>query len=280
MDILNISNTPELPENFLSKAGVIFARFDQLTQESGNVSYGADIEGTRFFVKTAGAPTNKAFLQHSDRVFWLKNAVRVSRALQDPVLPRLLNTIESPHGIMLVYEWMPGELIRVPENERSDPASPYQRFKSLPLNELESALTTLFRVHTEFCTRGWIANDFYDGAMIYDFTNGRLSLVDLDTYRAAPFRNEMGRLFGSTRFMAPEEFKLGAVIDESTTVFNMGRCVDVFLGERVESEAVDSLVEVGKRACHTDPKNRWSSMREFYDAWLRATANPALVHHD
>jgi hypothetical protein len=35
---------------------------------------------------------------------------------------------------------------------------------------------------------------------------------------------DMGRLFGSTRFMAPEEFELGVMIDQSTTVFTLGRC--------------------------------------------------------
>ncbi len=33
----------------------------------------------------------------------------------------------------------------------------------------------------------------------------------------------MGRMFGSTRFMASEEFELGALIDEQTNVFVMGR---------------------------------------------------------
>jgi hypothetical protein len=32
-----------------------------------------------------------------------------------------------------------------------------------------------------------------------------MQVVDLDNYRDAPFINHMGRMFGSTRFMAPEE---------------------------------------------------------------------------
>jgi serine/threonine protein kinase len=273
MNLLNISSMPEQPESFLPKVGEIFAKFDQHTQDSGNVSYGVETDGIRFFVKTAGAPNSKAFLTHTERVFWLTNAVRVNSALRDPVLPRILNTIESPHGLVLVYEWVPGDLIGVPEKKRSDPASSFHRFKSLPLNELVAALTSLFRVHAEFCSRGWIANDFYDGAMIYDFASGRLSLVDLDMYRDTPFPNDMGRMFGSTRFMAPEEFELGAEIDESTTVFNMGRCVDVFLGERIETAAIESLLDVGKGACQPERQSLWSSMREFHDAWLQAIAH-------
>lgn len=36
-------------------------------------------------------------------------------------------------------------------------------------------------------------------------------------------------MFGSTRFMAPEEFVVGARIDQRTTVFTMGRTALQFL---------------------------------------------------
>ena len=54
-------------------------------------------------------------------------------------------------------------------------------------------------------------------------------MVDLDSYRDPPFANDMGRMFGSDRFMAAEEYELGARIDERTTVFTMGRTVGVLL---------------------------------------------------
>ena len=65
--------------------------------------------------------------------------------------------------------------------------------------------------------------------MIYDFDRGAPHLVDLDNYQPGPFVNDMGRMFGSTRFMAPEEFARGARIDERTTLFTMGRAAAVFL---------------------------------------------------
>ena len=76
-----------------------------------------------------------------------------------------------------------------------------------------------------------MAVDFYDGAMIYDFTTKALRLIDLDNYRDQSFTNKMGRMFGLTRFMAPEEFELGAIIDEVTNVFTMGRVMSrIFVG--------------------------------------------------
>lgn len=273
MNLLDASETADRPEVFLMKLGEICARFDERTQDSGNVSYGIQVEGTRYFVKSAGAPTAPAFLAHEQRVSWLRNAIRVSEALQDPAVPRLLNVIESPHGPLLVYDWAPGELVGVPRDCRSDPRSAFQRFRRLPLSTIAEALTSVFRVHAALAARGWIACDFYDGAMMYEFGTNRLSLVDLDLYRSAPFTNDMGRMFGSSRFMAPEEFERGAAIDDRTTVFTMGRCIQVFLDpeppER-DSRAHLDLSRIAERACRRNPSDRWPSTEEFYAAWQHA----------
>ena len=37
-----------------------------------------------------------------------------------------------------------------------------------------------------------------------------------------PFRNFMGRMWGSSSLMSPEEFVKDAILDEITNVFNMG----------------------------------------------------------
>jgi serine/threonine-protein kinase len=98
--------------------------------------------------------------------------------------------------------------------------------------------------------------------------------VDLDNYRDAPFRNEMGRMFGSTRFMAPEEFELGALIDERTTVFVMGRTALVFLSDgTLNADAFRgsrALLEVVAQACAPERAHRYASMAAFYRAWQAA----------
>ena len=47
-------------------------------------------------------------------------------------------------------------------------------------------------------------------------------------YILKPFVNKMGRLWGSSRFMSPEEFELNAMIDSRTNVFNMGQWLSQF----------------------------------------------------
>jgi hypothetical protein len=273
MELLEVSATPDKPADFLARAGQVFATFDARTQDSGNVSYGVRTSRGTFFVKTAGAPSAEAPLPHARRVAWLRNAVRVNGAVQDPALCVLRHVVESAHGPLLVYDWVSGELVRTASAARTDPASAFMRFKALPLAALASALSAVFRVHGQLCARGWVACDFYDGALMYDFDAHELKLVDLDMYHEGPFINDRGRMFGSDRFMAPEEFELGARIDERTTVFTMGRCIAVFLGEReprTNPAALLDMLEVGKRACQAEREQRWSSMAELYEAWLRA----------
>jgi serine/threonine protein kinase, bacterial len=282
------------PEEFLHEAGQVFAEFGAATQDSGNLSYGVAIEsGERHFVKTAGRPDDpKPFLPHAERVAWLRNAIELARSCAHPALPPLRNVIESPQGPLLVYAWVDGELLNVPRERRDDPESPYQRFRRLPAAIIERCLDTIYELHVELAERGWIAVDFYDGCLIYEFgsgngagngsggdtgnRSGQLHIVDLDLYRRGPFRNDMGRMFGSTRFMAPEEFERGALIDERTTVFTMGRTALLLLGDGSERREAfrgpDALHRVVAKACSAAPSERYPAVAAFYDAWRMATA--------
>ena len=271
--LLTTRHTDLTPHAFVMQHADVFAVFDATTQDSGNVSYGARVGEERFFIKTAGSPGDgTAVLRHDERVALLRNAVRLARSVCDPALPALRNVVESAEGPLLVYDWVDGELVGTPAARRSDPDSPFARFRSLDPAERAAALDAVFRLHVKLAVRGWIASDFYDGSLIYDFARRRIHVVDLDSYRDAPFSNDMGRMFGSTRFMAPEEFELGARIDERTTVFTMGRTVAQFMA--LGTADIDGLVA---RACHPDPRRRFQSLPEFYAAWSRLARIATVV---
>lgn len=251
---------------FVAKHEDVFAVFDAATQDSGNVSYGVRLAEERFFVKTAGEPSDrKPLLSHPDRVALLRNAVRLGRAATHEALPQLRNVIESIDGPILVYEWVEGELVGTTRARRSDPASAFARFRGLAAAEAKTALDLVFRLHAELAQRGWIACDFYDGCLIYDFAIRQLHVVDLDHYRDGPFVNTMGRMFGSTRFMAPEEHELGARIDERTTVFTMGRTI-----QQLFTSGDADIAEVARRACETRRERRFETLGKFYEAWSDA----------
>ena len=267
----------ESPAAYLHSIGDIFALFN--TQDSGNISYGVAVNGARYFVKTAGDPADsRPYLAHEQRVALLRNAVVLAQRVAHPALCQLQQVIESPQGPLLVYEWIDGELIGLPRAQRDDPASAYQRFRTLPLDELLRALDLIYDLHAHLAAIGWVAVDFYDGCLLYDFSQQTLRIMDLDTYHQGPFLNAMGRMFGSSRFMAPEEFQRGATIDQRTTVFTMGRTAALFLGdgtlERTAFRGNDALHAVVQRACQEERNERFATMTEFYTAWCNAQLVP------
>ena len=273
--LLEVERIEQAPDVYLNAVGSVFEIFDEHTQDSGNISYGVQTTQGRYFVKTAGHPGDPTpFMSHSGRVSLLRNAARLRRSCDHRTLPPLHQVIESPTGPLLVYQWVDGELVRVDAAMRNDPRSTFQRFRRLPSQEIIRALDLVYELHHQLTQLGWIAVDFYDGCMIYDFDHQDLHIVDLDNYCEAPFINEMGRMFGSSRFMAPEEFEQGARIDERTTVFTMGRTAAVLLSdgtlERQPFRGSGALYEVVRHACHDDQEKRYESMASFFAAWMDA----------
>ncbi|MFT3696888.1 MAG: hypothetical protein QM831_27350 [Kofleriaceae bacterium] len=229
----------------------MFATFDE--QDSGNVSYGVESDAARYFVKTAGNEHGAVTLTFEARVAMLRNAIELARSCAHACLPRLHRVIESPSGPMLVYGWVDGELVR----------DAMARFRALPAEEIERGLDAIFDLHRELARVGWIASDFYDGSLIYDFATQAMHVIDLDHYHRSAFRNTMGRMFGSTRFMAPEELALGATIDERTTVFTLGRTIEVLMP--------GSHAEIVRCATEHEPERRYATVGDFVAAWQERT---------
>jgi serine/threonine-protein kinase len=258
----------------------MFAEFGHPTQDSGNVSYGVEVEGKRYFVKTAGRPDDaRGILAHPVRVQLLRNAVRLRAMCDHHTLPRLFRVIESPTGPLLVYEWLTGELLGATRERREDPASTFQRFRALPVVMILRCLDQIFDLHEQIARAGWVAVDFYDGCLIYDFASERLGIVDLDMYSQGPLLNALGRMFGSTRFMSPEEFEIGALIDQRSNVFAMGRTALVFLSDGTLKEEAfrgpRKLFDVVAQACEPERRRRFDSMAEFCGAWRTARMGSA-----
>ena len=270
----------EDPGDFVRRHGTVIAEFGPQSQDSGNVSWLVEEVGARrLFVKTAGpvgpSPgTSGPHLDHDSRVDLLRNAIDLAASCRHPALPRLLNVIESPAGPTLVYEAAEGELIGATRRLRVDPTSAYQRFAHLPADRLLGVFDVLIDLHFALAAAGWVVRDLYDGCLIVDLATGRLTVVDLDNYRRGPTTNDLGRMLGSTRFMAPEEFERGAPIDERTTVFTLGRLVWHFgtrLTERAEGFCgPPALADVVQQACQPSRAARPSSVASFGGMWRLA----------
>ncbi|WP_433022278.1 hypothetical protein [Kribbella sp. CA-294648] len=259
------------PDTYLHQFGEVFARFGGDTQDSGNVSYGVQQAGRRYFVKTAGDPADpEPSTGFERRVEILRNAARLADSVRHPLLPEYHGLIESPAGPLLVYEWRDGELLGRPREPGEDSAA--QRFRALPVEQIVTALDQLYDLHDLLTTQGWVEGDFYDGSLLYDFGTRSLTVIDLDSYGFGAYRNDMGRMFRSTRFMAPEEFSRGAPIDDRTTAFVMARTALVFLSDgtldRPAFRGSDALYAVLQEAVTT----RFPSYERFYAAWRAASS--------
>lgn len=261
--------------DFLRDLGQVFCIFDE--QDSGNIAFGINAGSERLFVKYAGAKPIDSHSEPADAVARLKAAMPVYQALRHPDLIELREHFPVGKGYAAVFTWFPGECLHAhwaftPAEKYTHPDSPSCRHKGLPLAQRLDCLETIFAFHAHVITQGYVAIDFYDGSILYDFSRHRTKICDIDFYQPRPYRNTMGRLWGSTRFMSPEEFELGADIDEVTNVFTMGATAFALVGgERDRSfekwEAGEPLFEVARKAISPDRGGRYSSIAAFRQAW-------------
>ena len=170
--------------------------------------------------------------------------------------------VAASDGIAVVYRWFDGELLRSRADRRDDPAEAHSRFRALPLAKGATALDSVIDLHVVLERAGWIAGDFYDGCLMYDFDARVIKVIDLEAYHRGPYINEVGRLPGSTSFMAPEEYTKGAAITASTTVYNLGRMLDIFLPTK---PAAIAAVVAGAAAAAREA--RPSSVADFQREW-------------
>ncbi|MEU7607362.1 serine/threonine-protein kinase [Streptomyces sp. NPDC041003] len=253
-------------ESFLSGMGTVFRKFDE--QDSGCIAYGLEVAGSRWFVKTASKPTG---------ICSLRRAISVHQAVSHPAIVPLVHSFTTDEGLALVYPWVSGEVLYHPTRSRhggrATPGSPMARFRALPIIRIQAALESVLSAHLAVERAGLVAVDLYDGCLLYDFDGHRMALCDLDEYRPGPFTLQADRLPGSTRYMAPEEFLRGSVIDIRTTVFNLGRTLRLLLDagdDETQWRGTPAQLTVLEQATALERRERFPSVRSLADAWHAA----------
>lgn len=253
---------------WLTGLGQVFTVFD--LQDSGCVSYGVTTRSDQLFVKTsttAGAASS------------LRSGLRFHADVhhQAIVAPTAAYTFADGHTAV-VYPWHDGQVLYPTTTSgskiRTDPAGAMVAFRSLPVPLVLAALDTILDAHLTVSAAGFVAVDLYDGCFLYDFHRQQMRLVDLDEYRRGPFTLHADRLPGSTRFMAPEERRRGAIIDERTSVHALGRTLRLLLdaGDTEQQwRGTPEQLAVITRATHTDPALRDANVHALHHAWRTAT---------
>ena len=120
-------------------------------QDSGNICFGTEKDGQRYFIKFAGAPTERYNGNPADAIARLKATLPVYSELQHENLIELVEAKDIGGGFAMVFKWATGDC--------------------------------------------------------------------------------MGRMWGSSLFQSPEEYEVGAVIDEITNVYAVGATAFALFGE-------------------------------------------------
>ncbi len=279
---------------FVQEYGKVFKVYDD--QDSGNICFGVcgerksgpvllpENKGERYFVKFAGAPTERYEGEPGEAVERLKDTLPIYRDLRHPSLIELVDVREAAGGFAMVFKWAEGDCMG-----RMYPAQ-HQRFMNMPSEDRLQVFRDV-AVFLEYVnSRGYVAIDFYDGSVLYDpdgqgepaapdrnaesTRRGRTTICDIDFFSKKPYFNSMGRMWGSSSFMSPEEFTLGAEIDEITNVYTAGAFAFALFGGYRRKAGTWTLgqasFEVARRAVSEDRGSRQQSLRQLLQEWEAA----------
>lgn len=276
--------------SFLSKYGKVFCVFDQ--NDSGNISFGTSDGKTRYFIKVAGAKTMQSCSETKETVETLKNAMPIYEALKHPNLIELIDHYELDDLYIAIFKWSDGDCLFDHwnfEKYSNNPLlkSPYKRFKELPIDKRLNSINSIFQFLTYVESMEYVAIDFYDGSIMYDFKNDVTTICDIDFFRKKPNFNDIGENFwGTKRFKSPEEYVYGAVIDGVTNVYTLGALILYFFGKYSNNdigqmyknnsffpcalenwELSKTLYEVSIKAVEKERHKRYNSISDFFASW-------------
>jgi serine/threonine protein kinase len=265
--------------SWLQSIGKVFCVFDQ--QDSGNICFGVEKNSEKRFVKYAGSKPLDFSGKPQDAVLRLSDAMPLYTTLAHSHLIKLIDHFHIQDGYAAVYEWFNGECLHphwlfAEKPKHTHPDSSFYKFRQLPVEKRLQSLNAIYSFHKHVESKGYVAVDFYDGSIMYDFAKDITKICDIDFYRTSPTVNDMGENFwGAQRTKSPEEFILGATIDSRTNVFTMGAIAFGLLGGELDHsyskwDTSRTLYEVALRAVSHERELRYSNIHEFKAAWEAA----------
>lgn len=254
--------------SFLRRFGRVFKVFDD--QDSGNICFGVTDGTHRYFVKLAGLQTAEYAGSTYDAADRLKAAVPVYDSLRHKNLVNLIAAEEIGGGFAAVFEWT--DAVCMGRQYAS-----HRHFMSLPVEKRIKVFQDILAFHIHVAQLGYVAIDFYDGSIMHDFERDETVICDIDFYRKQPVTNDIGRMWGSSHFMSPEEFVIGAPIDETTNVFLMGATAFMLLGGGLDRSATKWTADprlrmIALKAVSDSREDRFQSLAQFASAWNAAAA--------
>ncbi len=279
--------------SFLKKYGKVFSVID--STGSGCICFGVEKNNKRVFIKIAGAETVEAEVSKEESIRLLQHASMLYKELSHPNLIHLIEAYAIDDLYVAVFDYAEGECLFDHWNfdyykAHPEVRTPWQRFYALPIEKKLYAAEVLFSFLIHCAKHNYVAVDFYDSSILYDFDKDVVTLCDIDLFQKAPLLNEVGEdYWGTRRFKAPEEYLKGAMIDERTNVFTLAAMVFSFftpiekkeIDKRYKTKEVlppdgnkftlhDEAYAVLEKALSKEKEQRYASLKEFHNAWKEA----------
>ncbi len=265
--------------SWLHEYGTVFSVIDETG--SGCINFGVKSGNEKLFFKIAGAKTIESEVSQEQSVRLLREAVAKYREIRHECLIKLVKSF--PHGefFVAVFQFAEGECLfdhwnfeRYKADKNAVP--PIETFKQLPLGKKLKVAEKLFSFFRAVITAGYVAVDFYDSSILYDFNSDVVTFCDIDLFRKLPTCNDLGEAyFGTKRLKAPEENCKGAVIDERTNVFTLGALIfDLF------SVVVNNEERYEKGHFLPNARDSFTLSDELYQVLLKATALSPCDRYD
>lgn len=276
--------------SWLNNYGKVFLVIDETG--SGCISFGIEKDNKKYFFKIAGAKTVEAEISEEESIKLLKEAVIKYQDIKHDNLIKYVDSFDYKEFFVVIYEFAEGECLfdhwNFDRYKKTKEVTPLMKFKSLSIEKRLNVVEKLFSFFETFIDSGYVAVDFYDSSIMYDFENDEVTFCDIDLFRKLPTKNDLGKdYFGTKRLKAPEENELGATIDELTSEFTLGAIIfDMFsnvdnIAERYEKgmfipnnienfELSKEVYDILITATSYDRNNRYDSIKEFYKVFINA----------
>lgn len=270
--------------SWVNDYGIVFSVIDETG--SGCISFGVQKDNKKYFIKIAGAKTVEAEISEQDSIDLLKDAVEKYKNIHHQNLIKYVDSFDINEFFAVIFEYADGECLFDHwnfEKYKNDSTliTPIQKFKKLEISKRLDVVYKLFSFFETFINAGYVAVDFYDSSIIYNFEKDEATFCDIDLFRKLPTKNDLGKdYYGTKRLKAPEENELGATIDELTNEFTLGAIIfDIFSNvsnndkryeigmfipnDLEEFELNTKTYNVLLKATNYDRNNRYTSINEF-----------------
>ena len=276
--------------SWLNNYGKVFLVIDETG--SGCISFGIKNGNKKYFFKIAGAKTVEAEVSEEESIKLLKEAVIKYKDIKHNNLIKYVDSFDYEQFFIVIYEFAEGECLfdhwNFDRYKITKEITPLMKFKSLSIEKRFCVAEKLFSFFETFIECGYVAVDFYDSSIMYDFDSDKVTFCDIDLFRKLPTINDLGKeYYGTKRLKAPEENELGATIDELTSEFTLGAIIfDMFsnvenLDDRYEAgmfipnnfemfELSKKVYDVLIKATSYDRNNRYKTIKEFHNEFIKS----------